>query len=617
MPNALLHFIIYTIALPCNISRKLKVTKIKMALASSSQILCCNFGRYIPVNPTQKKGFKTVIRSFPCRTRVSVSQEPIVRRSGDYKPCIWDYNFLQSLKSDYAGEGSHARASELKQDVDMIFKNVADPLAQLELIDHLQRLGLGHHFEGEIEQTLERIYNSDLAKNNDLQEKNLQTTALKFRLLREHGYHTSSEVFKCFMENGKLKECLGEDVKGILNLYEASYYSIEGESLMEEAYRFTSKILTECAKSIDDSDLAMQVTHALELPLQWRIPRFEARWYMDIYGRSSAMMPAVLKFAQFDFNIVQGLNQEELKDVSRWWNKTGLGHKLDFIRDRLATSFLWAVGISRRPEHRYFRIQMAKVIQLITTLDDVYDVFATLDELEVFTSVIERWDINSMTELPHYMKICFMTLYNLVNEIAYDILMEQNIDVLPQLRKSARWFHGGYKPTFDEFLSNGLVSITGPIIAIQTYIFTSNPIRKEDMEFIEGLPDVLRLASEIFRLSDDFGTSSNELKRGDVPKSIQCYMMDTGVSEEVAREHMINLMKKKWAAVMKHRLADGIPLDWSFVEILLNLVRTAHCMYNGGDDGHGVEDGLTKDRISLLFKEPIPCMQETLIGNDR
>ncbi|KAK1368453.1 (+)-delta-cadinene synthase [Heracleum sosnowskyi] len=506
----------------------------------------------------------------------------------------------------------------------MLFKNVADQLDQLELIDHLQRLGLGYHFEGEIKQTLEEIYNSDPAKN-DLWEKNLHATALKFRLLRGHGYHTSSDVFKCFLENGKFKKSLGEDVKGILSLYEASYYSIEGESLMDEAYCFTSKILTECGKSSNVSDLGMQVTHALELPLQWRIQRFEARQYMDIYERSSAMMPAILQFAQFDFNFVQALNQEELKDVSRWWNKTGLGHKLDFIRDRLATSFLWCVGISCKPQHGYFRIQMAKVKQLITALDDVYDVYATLDELELelFTSVIERWDINSMTELPHYMKICFMTLYNLVNEIAYDMLMEQNIDVLPQLSKSwtdllktylveARWFHSGYKPTFDEFMSNGLVSITGPIIAIQTYIFTSNPIRKEDMEFIEGLPDFLRLASEIFRLSDDFGTSSNELKRGDVPKSIQCYMMDAGVSEEVARGCMINLMKKKWAAVMKRRFADDIPLDWSFVEILLNLVRTAHCMYNSGDDGHGVEDGLTKNRISSLFNEPIPLSRKLL-----
>lgn len=93
-------------------------------------------------------------------------------------------------------------------------------------------------------------------------------------------------------------------------------------------------------------------------------------------------------------------------------------------------------------------------------------------------------------------------------------------------------------------------------------------------------------------------------------------MMDAGVSEEVARDHMINLMKKKWAEVMKHRFADDIPLDWSFVEILLNLVRTAHCMYNAGDDGHGVEDGLTKNRISSLFSKPIPLMQETLIGKD-
>lgn len=72
----------------------------------------------------------------------------------------------------------------------------------------------------------------------------------------------------------------------------------------------------------------------------------------------------------------------------------------------------------------------------------------------------------------------------------------------------ARWYHSGYKPTFDEFLSNGLVSITGPIIAIQSYIFTSNPIKKEEMEYLEELLKFLHLASEIFRLSDDYGTSS-------------------------------------------------------------------------------------------------------------
>lgn len=129
-----------------------------------------------------------------------------------------------------------------------------------------------------------------------------------------------AEDFKGFTENERFKESLDEDVKGILSLYEASYYSIEGESLMEDACCFASEILKERVNSIDDVDLSMRVKHALELPLQWRIPRFEARWYMDIYERSGDMIPEVLKFAKLDFNILQALNQEELKDLSRYIN---------------------------------------------------------------------------------------------------------------------------------------------------------------------------------------------------------------------------------------------------------------------------------------------------------
>lgn len=72
----------------------------------------------------------------------------------------------------------------------------------------------------------------------------------------------------------------------------------------------------------------------------------------------------------------------------------------------------------------------------------------------------------------------------------------------------ARWYYSGYKPIFDEYLSNGLITITGPLVVIYSYILTSNPIKNEAIEFIEGLPDIVHLASEIFRLADDYGTSS-------------------------------------------------------------------------------------------------------------
>lgn len=41
-----------------------------------------------------------------------------------------------------------------------------------------------------------------------------------------------------------------------------------------------------------------------------------------------------------------------------------------------------------------------------------------------------RWDINSIEQLPDYMKVCFLLLYNFVNDMVYKIL-----DVLKVLIK--------------------------------------------------------------------------------------------------------------------------------------------------------------------------------------
>ena len=125
-----------------------------------------------------------------------------------------------------------------------------------------------------------------------------------------------TEGFKRFIGNATLI-CPGTDIMGMLSLYEASYFSIEGEKLMEAALCFTSESLKECLQNIADVDLQIQVSHALELPLQWRIPKFDARWNIQLYERSSDMIPAVIEFEKLDFNISQGFYQEELKDLSR------------------------------------------------------------------------------------------------------------------------------------------------------------------------------------------------------------------------------------------------------------------------------------------------------------
>jgi isoprene synthase len=62
-------------------------------------------------------------------------------------------------------------------------------LTMLEMIDDIQRLGLGHRFEKDIKRKLDRISSSEQSYVEA--EKSLRATALCFRLLRQHGYEIS------------------------------------------------------------------------------------------------------------------------------------------------------------------------------------------------------------------------------------------------------------------------------------------------------------------------------------------------------------------------------------------------------------------------------------------
>lgn len=44
-----------------------------------------------------------------------------------------------------------------------------------------------------------------------------------------------------------------------------------------------------------------------------------------------------------------------------------------------------------------------------------------------------------MKPLPDYMKICFLTLFNAVNEMAFDILKEQGSDVVMNIKETVTY----------------------------------------------------------------------------------------------------------------------------------------------------------------------------------
>ncbi|XVF76555.1 hypothetical protein PTKIN_Ptkin13bG0275100 [Pterospermum kingtungense] len=545
-------------------------------------------------------------------TQVSVTHHPKdERRSANYyQPSSWSYDFLQSLKNDHADTIYKDRAAKLEQELRFAINDEdAKSLNLLELIDDIQRLGLGHRFKTDISRALEKFVSSE--DNGVAADNSLHAVALRFRLLRQHGYEISQDVFKAFKDHkGNFKDCLRKDAKGMLSLYEASRLAFEGEDLLDEALMFTRMHLT----GLQEKGLSEQVTHALELPLHQRMLRLEARWYIDAYSERAAEKLTLLELAKLDFNMVQSTLQEDLKDMSRWWTDLGLASKLNFARDRLMECFFWAVGIVSEPQFSNGRKDLTKVASLVTIIDDVYDVYGTLDELQLFTDAVQRWDVCAVENLPDYMKLCFLALYNSVNEMAYNALRDHGKNILPYLTKAwadlckaflqeAKWAQNKNIPTFKDYLENGWVSVSGHVFLVHAYFLQSPNIASEALDSLEKYHDLLRWPSSIFRLCNDLGTSKDELERGESANSLTCYMKETGCSEAVARQHISDLINKSWKKMNRCKI-DGSPFGKHFVETAFNLARISQCVYQHGD-AHGCPDNRSKSRVVSLFVEPI------------
>lgn len=98
-----------------------------------------------------------------------------------------------------------------------------------------------------------------------------------------------------------------------------------------------------------------------------------------------------------------------------------------------------------------------------------------------------------------------------------------------------------------------------------------------------------------------------EMEKGDVPKSIHCYMRESGCSEEEAREYVKQLIDEVLKRMNKEILIERMGVNLGFCAASMNLSRIAHCVYQFGD-GFGDPHRHTREILVSLIAEPIPFM---------
>ncbi|KAH9743793.1 alpha-humulene/(-)-(E)-beta-caryophyllene synthase [Citrus sinensis] len=525
-----------------------------------------------------------------------VSQNSVkdsTRRSANFRPSIWGDHFLQ-----YTCDYQHL---ELKKEIRRMLKALNKASHTLELIDAIQRLGMHKAYR-----------DGDLWDNEN---DKLYYIALQFRLFRQNGYRISADVFNTFKgSDGKFKASLAKDVRGMLSLCEATHLRVHEENILDEALAFTTSHLESIATHQIRSPLAEQVKHALVQPIHKGLQRLEARQHIPIYQEESSHNEALLTFAKLDFNKLQKLHQKELGDISRWWKELDFTHKLPFIRDRVAELYFWVIGVYFEPQYSFARRLFTKVLSLTSIIDDIYDVYGKIEELELFTSAIERWDINAIDQLPEYMKLCYRALIDVYNEVEKDLASQGKLYRLHYAKEAmknlvkhylfeAKWCHQNYVPTVDEYMAVALITSASLMLSTISFVGMGDIVTKESFEWLFSNPRSIRASSVVNRLMNDIMSHKFEQSRGHVASSVECYMKQYEATEEEAYNELRKQVSNAWKDINEDCLRPTV-VPMPLLMRILNLTRDADVTYKY-DDGYTFAEVL-KDFIASLFINPVP-----------
>ncbi|KAF6146026.1 hypothetical protein GIB67_033385 [Kingdonia uniflora] len=427
------------------------------------------------------------------------------------------------------------------------------------MIDGLQRLAIDYHFEEEIEAILGRINRSIAESDGVYDDNDLYYVSLRFRLLRQNGYHPSADVFNKFKdEKGTFKLSLREDLRGIMELFEASELRIEGEIILDEASVFASKHLND-------------------------------------------------ELVKVDFNIVQTLHQKELLEVSMWWKDLGLTQELKFARNQPVKWYLWSIAALSDPRYSKERIELTKPISLIYIMDDIFDVHGTFYELVLFTEAINMWDLSAMEKLPHYMKVFYKVIYDITDDISSKVFEEHGCNPSDSLRKAwgklcdaflmeAKWFTSGKVPEAEEYLKNGDEKQDGHDGSYINCYLKEN--RSSTVE--SARKHVFCMISDAWKRLNKECLSPRPFSSSFVKASLNAArMVMLMYTVESARKHVFSMISDAWKKLNKECLSPR-PFSSSFVKASLNAARMVSLMYSY-DDNHQLPN-LEQQIKSLLYE---------------
>ncbi|WMV48354.1 hypothetical protein MTR67_041739 [Solanum verrucosum] len=193
---------------------------------------------------------------------------------------------------------------------------------------------------------------------------------------------------------------------------------------------------------------------------------------------------------------------EKLKEKVRqmWWKDLDHSNKYPYARDKLVECNFWAMGLYFGPQYICARRMITKLIVIITITDDLYDAYATYDELVSYTDAIERCDISAMDSIMMYMRPLYQVFIDYFDETEEELTKDGKVDYVYYAKiETNKWIRSYLKEA--EWLKDDIIP---------------------------------KSSSLINRLKDDIIGHEHEQQREHGASFIECYMKEYRASKQEA-----------------------------------------------------------------------------------
>uniref|UniRef100_A0ACD5Z859 Uncharacterized protein n=1 Tax=Avena sativa TaxID=4498 RepID=A0ACD5Z859_AVESA len=393
---------------------------------------------------------------------------------GTFGPSVWGDFFITYVPPppQRSEEWIRDRAKELKRRVCKMLEDcelMGVPEA-VQLVDTLERLGLGSHFGKEIAAIISRIHQADVGSSN------LHIAATRFRLLRQHGLWVPTDALDKFNDGaGNFRQDLSTDPRALLSLYHAAHMAVPGEATLDDAIAFTRCHL-EAMKGSLQSPTAEQVARALDHTLPRFTKQLETMHYIGEYALEDTHDNTLLELAKINSNLMRSLHLKELKELSLWWRDLYDAVNLKYSRDRVVEIYFWCSGMIPDEDQSRARLLFVKAFALVSILDDTFDVAATIEECHSFNQAMQRWDDSAVSIVPEYLRMLYVeTLSNF--QKFEDVLEPHEKYGISYAKKAyqlqseyhmleAQWTNDKYQPSFKEHEELSSLSTALPMLIL-------------------------------------------------------------------------------------------------------------------------------------------------------